>query len=487
MLKCFRYSICMLSFFFWAAGMTLADYNLLLICVLGIWLHNMLYAMENVKSRLVFLIFHCTFFVFLLSRPTISLYRGYNWQYSPSQSNFALGSMGVSLIMMGVGTWFWENYSFNHEKPLKKKKSHSEYMESLRIVSLILYICCIAAYFYSQMDKVIFMLGKDYLAYYTDYVSELPYLVYLLASYMPCALAIYLMTLPPKRQTFWILSSFLLSEIPVLVFGKRGQLMLNALYILVYYLLRDFMEDKEKWIGKFEKIILGISVPSIILLLGIVNYTRSGNEVSLSFGALVEDFFYKQGVSFNVLNIGFAAIPLLPQHKINLYSFGTIVDYITHGTLAQKFFGTSALGTGNNLVKALEGHTFSHNMSYVTRGQDYLDGKGWGSSYLLESYADFGYIGIIVCSFLFGVLFVALMNVIKRQTFGSTIALVCLINLFFTPRAGTTEFLDILLKPRFWVPVLLCYIGAGLLARTYTYRSLQSFNRIHSQKGERNV
>ena len=486
-LKCIRYSCFVFAIVCLGIGCILKNFNWILFCDVFLLAQNIFYALEKIKSRILFLAFQAMMYLFLLSRPTIGFMRGSNWQYEGTgQMIFSLGSIGISLFFMLMGAIFWENYRERNKKvvvtrTIEEKTEYKErYIKIIRYLSLILYVLGMMAYIYMQMDKAIFMHGKDYLAYYTEYKAEVNYFIYLLASYMQTALVIYLATLPPKTPTFWALSIFLLAEIPVLTFGKRSQIMLNAIFILMYYFIRDYIGDEKKWIGKVERTLLIICIPICVILLGTMNYTRSGKAVEMSMFALVVDFFFKQGVSFNVLNIAYEAIPLLPKHTISLYSIGDFLDYFIHGTFAQKFFGTSDLGAGNNIVKATEGHNFAHAMSYVTRGQGYLDGNGWGSSYLLETYADFGWIGIILYSILLGVLLIALTDIIKKRNIFSVIALISLVNLYFTPRAGATEFLTIIVKPKFWMPVLVCYIGAGMLCRFYSYRSLKIDN---SRKG----
>lgn len=40
-------------------------------------------------------------------------------------------------------------------------------------------------------------------------------------------------------------------------------------------------------------------------------------------------------------------------------------------------------------------NSLAHNLAYVYRKDEYLAGNGNGSSYLLEIFADYGYIGVL--------------------------------------------------------------------------------------------
>lgn len=59
-------------------------------------------------------------------------------------------------------------------------------------------------------------------------------------------------------------------------------------------------------VGKFEKIALILLIPVAIIGLAIYNYSRVDEEVpTTNIISLFGDFFYTQGVSYDVLNIGY--------------------------------------------------------------------------------------------------------------------------------------------------------------------------------------
>ena len=72
--------------------------------------------------------------------------------------------------------------------------------------------------------------------------------------------------------------------------------------------------------------------------------------------------------------------------------------------------------SGNTVDMALNSNSYTHAMSYVSRGQEYLDGHGWGSSYLLETYTDYGWIGIVLFSLAIGFVLVYALSLIHIWT-----------------------------------------------------------------------
>lgn len=176
----------------------------------------------------------------------------------------------------------------------------------------------------------------------------------------------------------------------------------------MYYLinlLRDFLVDDKKWIGKIEKGLLAICTPALIIFMGVYAYIRSGLKiVTGNFLTLIADFFYGQGVTFNVTAIAYGyreGIRLSPHLN---FTFGDIIDYIYRGSIGQKIFHTEGLTSANSEFNALHSNNLSHILSYLSMKEDYLNGRGRGSNYLVETWFDFGYVGAFIFSIILGII-----------------------------------------------------------------------------------
>lgn len=91
------------------------------------------------------------------------------------------------------------------------------------------------------------------------------------------------------------------------------------------------------------------------------------------------------------------------------------------------------MGSNNGLERGMISNSMAHNLAYVYRQDKYMEGNGNGSSYLLELYADYGYLGIIIASLLLGVLLILLVIILKRNNaFLSMLSLVCISNVFLS-------------------------------------------------------
>ena len=486
MRKCLRYSLMVGAMVCLIVGLLQSlEYALLLsgVCLL---LNNLIYCTENIYQRIVFLIFNCTFAVFLMGRPVIDMFRGNPlWNYEYEHVFFALISIVISLFCLFAGAMFADAL---HQKDIckgGKKESAAQkvyrerYRISLQDVSLALYWLTMVIYLITQLERLAYMQGRSYEEYYSTFSSSLPYIFDIMASFMRYSLCMFLATMPSKKRAFVPLAVYLLSAVPSLLIGIRNTIVLNAIFIFVYYFIRDALEDKEKWIGRLERLAVAVIVPVALVFLAAYNYLRAGTAIAVhGVWALLVDLFYKQGVSFWVLCIGHQAIPELPWHPFRNYTFGGIIDYFTHGTIAQKLFGAQSLGTGNNIIQATLGNSFSHSMSYVTRGDDYLAGMGWGSSYILEVFTDFGYIGLVIFNLILGFLLIYGIYWARKRHFAFTVFLLSITSIFFIPRAEATGWIEFLINIRFWVPVIFCYVAYTYIY-SYGYKQLDpDYKRI---------
>lgn len=445
-----------------------AYFNVLLFATVAIWIANIIYSFQNIKQRIFFLFFNLAQFVFLMARPVIDAIRGEKWWelYELNAERFAVTVVYISLLFLHIGALFVDRFmktaSLKNGEIKRFEENHLPYLQLVSLLGVCITAVC---NFAVGIEKIIFIQGKVYTDYYSSFASEIPYFFQVIAGMLPFFVCIFLATKPRKKWSFIVLLIFIVTSVPMLIVGVRNEFVLNCIFAFLYYFVRDAMGDSEKWIGKFEKICVILAIPLGIVFLSMYNYMRM--EIGGAPDSVVDtflDFFSSQGSSFYVLVMGVRAIPYLPQRSFRNYTFGGIIDYVTHGTIAQKFFDAAPLPPGNNMMNALESNNFSHNMSYVVKGKElYLAGEGYGSSYILETYTDFGFLGIILFSLILGMILVYAMKWLKNNFLTFTIVLVSLTTIFFTPRAEALGWIQFLLYLRFWIPVIGVFLGAVIL------------------------
>ena len=426
-------------------------YVLLIIDVIGILL-NMIYSSKNVCQRIYLLIFNIAMFTFLLAKPIISVFNGIDWigrfPIDSQQHSFLLVFIATFSIYIGSRISEKKNNILNRERKHGKKRQKNK--KIFTNIALMLFLICACFSIITEYDKLIYMNGKEYVEYYLTYENTFSPIITLLAGMSDIMLCIFLASMPSKKKTIVPVVIFMIYNIPTFLIGQRTPIVISALFIFAYFVIRDYLDNKEKWIGKFEKIALILLIPIAIVGLAVYNYSRVDEEVpTTNIVSLFGDFFYTQGVSYDVLNIGYMSKDKIKQTTNHNYTFGPFIDYFKYSTISQKIFKTKPLPTGNNETKALESSSYSHIISYLTRS-DYLDGHGWGSSFILETYTDLGYVGVIIYSIILGYILMAIPRLLKRDTFLASIVLICTLNIFIIPRAEALQFFQFIITPQFW-------------------------------------
>lgn len=458
--------------FIWIYGWLNHSFNLLAVGMLLIFIQNIIFSLREIKERIIFLIFHGAIFTFLLARPVIGLFQGTRWWEVSLQAEenirFVILLITLSLIALYIGGELVSQFVLVRKKTMIVRSESikgKDFRLMLQAVSFVAFFIVIVFYFLQESEKLLFIRENNYLDYYSKFQSILPGYVHTLADFLPYSLCVYLATLPSKKRAFIPLLLYWISAIPALIVGVRNPIVLNSIFIFLYYFIRDVLEDEEKWIGRVEKILLLLGIPSMTAFMFAYAYVRSGQKIDvLNPFIMIREFFWAQGTTFHFIAMGYGHRLNLPHAGKN-YTFGGIVDYIIHGRIGQTLWGAEALPGGNNLINAQESNSLAHNLSYVILKDEYLQGRGVGSSYLLENYLDFGYIGVMLFSIVLGALLVLAMYLMKKGVFVRIIVLMSLTTIFFAPRAEATGWLTFIVTMQFWLCIGACYLGAYICSK----------------------
>lgn len=453
-------------------GSQMSNYNLIVFGNLCIYACIVVFCAADLRRRFVMLLFSLVVFVFLSCRSLIDFFIGTLWwkEYRPEDVLFALRSVALSLLMIYLGAMLY--VLSVHRKASKDRpaglQAHIQNIkptpgrQTLQITALCLYVVSMGFFLYGELDKLLFMQGKTYSEYFVSYDAAYPFWICTAGYCMPYALCAFLATLPKKKLAFPALTPYLLSAVPALMFGLRNPIVLNALFIFLYYCIRDYLGDEKRWLGRFEIGAIIAVIPIACVGLSAVNYLRDGaSSTDKIVVNIVVDLFHKQGVSFRTLCVGHAALPSLPGVKRN-FTFGPFIDQVLYSRIGLWLFGTDPLPVGNCAELAARSHKLAHPISFVAH-PGYLKGHGLGSSYLLEVFADYGYIGIAVYSFILGVFLLYCLDAMKKGWFIKTVGLVLFTDLFYIPRSAATDWLVFLIQIHFWFVIAACLLGEKIL------------------------
>lgn len=450
--------------------------DVLLFTLLSFFVSLIIFCFTDIKYYIIHVFFYITIFIFLVSRPTIDYLREFSFNtYQKDAYIFSFIVVMISLLGLFIGGLISRSLidtKKSNNLNITEKKDKIIWLKNVRIVSLTVYMLTYPFYVIRLIERLIFKLNTDYYTYYAEFKSSLPYFTYILSVFTVYSMCIYLASKPNKRNATIVLLSNLFANSIYLVIGTRNPFILTLIFSFIYYFIRGQEDIRNKWIGLKERLVIYTSIPIIVVGMGLLNYIRDNLSVStFRFFDIFVDFIYKQGTSFGVLARGFLYNSNIAVRSFTNFTFGPIIEYFTHGNLGLLLFNTTPYtATTNSIEFGIRSNSYSHNISYIAIKDDYLQGHGLGSSFIMENYTDYGFIGVFLFSMFLGFLFIRMLNVsYNNKTVPFTCTLIILNNLFFMPRSSFSESFSILLTFQYWFLIVLIFVVAKLISKDNSY------------------
>lgn len=485
-----QYGLFAVAIVVYLSGLWLNNYTVQFAGTMIMLVSNIAFSLLRLETRLLSLLLYLGMFLFWLTRPLFGItYKHDNYWGNNGEPSlfFALFAILLTLFFVRLGTVLYEGVldsGRNQAKSGKRQKLYSvpginafdsngafrksTFLKAVRITSLVVYAVCYVGSVVYGYQQLSFMRSLTYEEFYlTSSSAYSSGIIAALDSMAPIAMCFYLATGPSKIPATIVLLLNVVSTGPELIIGSRGPFVLAVVFLGFYYLLRAYVCKEEGWITKFEIALVCAGFPLGILGMGAMNYIRGGHDIAPE--GIVGTFcdaLYKQGVTFSVLQYAFNVDPQIQNLGFRFYTIGQLTNTITQGFVGQLFLGAERLPETNSIELALNGTLYSHTMSYFAHW-NYLGGEGYGTSYLLEAYADFGYGGIVGVSVLYGYVFASLSHKAKDGSYPSIVfALLVARQVFYIPRGETLSWLSFMWSTRFWAVVaIVALIGFFLCYR----------------------
>lgn len=390
--------------------------DLTYLTTLNIWAFTMLYALSDLKRRTVLFIFLTSFFIFLLGGHFCYEYFGMEVKYYFNDDYYFHSNLSLllSIAALSFGYIIAEKLVFKKEMPLLFLKRYfpDSKRDFIRKVSKWLFIISYAFWLYTVADKALYVVSHSYYDSYMEFESNAPFPVRVLSSLSPYYFYIFLATFPSKKECRLPIALYLFLAVLSLLTGRRTNVMVMLMFIVVYFIFRQKMDgNREEWIKK-SYVVIGIAaVPLLMIFLHIWGYSRVG-AAAKDENVLVSllSFFQEQGFSSSLIRL-----EKYYEHRIRsdaLYSFfGTVKNFRMNTFIKLIFhpdYGFSYLHNSPEFAK--KGNSLANALSYIVLAR-YQDGSGLGSCYVAELYHDFGYIGIAIGSAVYSVV----MNLINKS------------------------------------------------------------------------
>jgi oligosaccharide repeat unit polymerase len=445
-------------------------------CITFLLAMNVVFSLRNIKERIVFFIFQITFFTFLVGRLILdnffqdSVLFTYGFNFSDDIINHVIISIFISLIFLRLGYVITAaNNKINKIAPLNYE---SVYIRSVRKSSKILMYLALIPQLLILFEKAILVQNLGYEAYYTDYESNLPFIVLKLGMLYEAMTFLFLATMPSKKECKLPLIIFFIVGCLSLSYGQRNGFLLKTIFIFIYLIVRDQINSGGLiWFKRKYILPIIIIIPFLITFLLAFGSYREGEKFNSD--TLVNNvalFFFSQGSTANLIGYAKEDEGILPENKF--YSLGPLISFFKENAIAKVFIEVPKY-QASRMEQALDGHQFSLAISYLHFNYKgaFLLGSGLGSCYIAELWADFGYTGIAFGSFLYGLLMAMFLKFCKRSIWLATFSFSGALAIIYAPRAEFSDFLQIFLS---WVN-LIAFFLIHLLAKKWALRQGRTF------------
>lgn len=429
-----------ISIVLFVAGFMIRNEIVINISVLLLFFLNVFILLKNPRTNFVNLMFHFAIFIFILGKPLIytlqlsSVPRKEFYSASINTVAFGVGIILLSLLFIQFGTKLYEKLFLRDDYINEKEYSFNK--QILRLIILVVMIFSFLASMATVVEKVIFMQSHNYFQYNYLFSSSLPLLIKALAQlFFPCMI-MYLATMPKRNQSFIILCMYILTCSGDFVVGMRSKIILPIVFSFLYFLVRQLYiaNYSQKWVTKKMLILIAVLIPFMFSGLYIYNYIRADVSISdVDIENPVLSFVDQQGQTYLLLTTSYSYMDEVKPANYFGYTVGPIVNKVMYNRVSRTIFGTPEL-VGQTPETIEYSDNFNFQISYTIMGDLFFSGAGTGSSYVLDIYYDFSYIGIGIFSLILGLYLSGIVRILKQNYFLTCCCLVSLTSLIYMVR-----------------------------------------------------
>lgn len=401
-----------------------------------LFIYILIYCLLEFHKRIILLSFSAAIFLFLFGRITVNILttHSFNLGYTSGEN------MHIILCLFLVYFVLLLVYSFVENKMPYNLEIRENKNESLYKILLLVFIISSITFISSNYEIYNFTRINGYLKYYTDFKTELPTIFSrLTAFFYPSFFCLLAMNLNYRKLRLPSLIYIIIS-ISTLASGQRNEIMMNLVILFIYYIIRDSAIEKNLRLFTDKRLFLMMcSLPIVFLSMNFIANSRieGGTSNDIIDNKLVS-FIYDQGGSVDA--IGKSYIFEEDIKKDFKYSFYAIEEFYQFNAITRRI-KTYPRYEPHTEEMGRQSHSLAERISYIVLGKGYLNGQGIGTSFVAETYCDFGYIGIVVCVAFYSIFIWLARKLFSKNFIIQFYVLFALRYLIYTPRSMTLQFL----------------------------------------------
>ena len=367
------------------------------------------------------------------------------------------GSLALSLAGLFVGFAILERLDGGGRRSAPRTHSSDALLPSMRVVSVALLALALPAQALLDVEAALYVADHSYFDLYTSFSTGYPTPVRLLGGMTTVAFLAYLAT-NPRRRAVWVATSvYLVASLVSVAAGQRTTFILSLAVVAVYVAYRNANDTEPgRWISRRVKVGAVVAMPVLLVGMGLIARMRTlpARRTEGALAPLWETLF-SQGVSTEVVGYGFVYRAQVPDGFV--WSFGHVLDLLGRRLPGMVGLGPGAI-SGQTVERAEQSGIFAQLLSWRVLGGEYLKGRGMGSSYVAELWADLSYPGIVLGSLVLGLVVWALTLALHGSWLVRLAALLLMRELVLIPRSGFSQFL----VEAFTAPTVLGIVAIGV-------------------------
>ena len=383
----------------------------------------------------------------------------------------ALSLLFVYAAYRAVGPFFYRRETILPGKRLNAVSRNQLNPIIRRLSVVVLYVSSIP-FFYILFTSGLAVLRNGYLSSYTN-TSSVPSAVSRLSMFFVPAFAVFLATLPNKKQIRLPLAVYGVYMLSSLLTGRRNTMVTEALMLVAYFVMRDSLLQKDKRVLKKRTVafagVFGVIAMYLLQLLALI---RAGLNTNRGLGEMLVSFFDSQGASFRVVVQTVNHINLFDSSTSYLYLFYPFEMFVHNNVVTRTLFGLAPIIEVQNSEFVRTTHNFGHVLTYMVDPARYLSGGGFGTSYVAEAYVAYGILGVFLISVMVGVIFRFFSSLLTHSWVVIAFGLIAIKNFVYIPRNFAFLWVTEVFNITYICFFAAIYVGALLIAKGTHVRSL---------------
>lgn len=401
---------------------------------------------HNIRRDIAFLVFAVAFNILLLGRVYVS-WIGYHHKYPDLLEADSLPHLFTALQVVALSLFF-SYLAYRLSGPLFYKREsalrergmgavrRSPVIPVLRQLSEVVLLIGSVPFLYILFRTVLSVRHGGYLNSFTT-TESVPGVISRLSMFFVPSFAVFLATLPNRKQIRLPLFIYGIYMVSSLFTGRRNTLVTEGLMLVIYFVLRDSMLPKEeRKLQKRTVVFAGIFGVAAMYFLQLVALVRSGaSGTNRGLGEMLVSFFDSQGASFRVVIQTVNHLDLFDRSVSYQYLFYPFEMFVHNNTITRTIFGLQPIVEVQNSIFVQTTHNFAHVITYLVDPARYLSGGGFGTSYIAEAYVAYGVGGAIVISAMIGLIFRFFASMMTRSWVVLASCLIAVKDFVYIPRS----------------------------------------------------